>query len=94
MNRQHRVNLAIWVGLIVLAGLEFGASYLPLPPAIRPVLILPAVIMAALVSLYMRLPGAPHIARGFAVAGVFWLAVLLGLAMMDPMTRTFYAVTQ
>jgi hypothetical protein len=42
----------------------------------------------------MRLPGAPHIARGFAVAGVFWLAVLLGLAIMDPTTRTFYAVTQ
>jgi caa(3)-type oxidase subunit IV len=92
MKQQHRVNLLIWLGLIVLAALELGASFLPLPPTARPILVLPAVVMAVLVSLYMRLPSAPQIARGFAVAGVFWLAVLLGLAMMDPMTRTLYAI--
>jgi caa(3)-type oxidase subunit IV len=94
MRRQHRTNLLIWLGLVLLAAVEFSGSFLPLADKMRPILILPAVIMAALVSLYMRLPNAPQVARGFAIAGVFWLTVLLGLAMMDPITRTFYAVGQ
>ena len=91
--RQHLHRyLLIWCGLVGLAVIEFGASFLPLSPGTRPILLLPAVTMAVLVSLYMRLPGAPQIARGFAIAGVFWLAVLLGLAMMDPLTRVVYAI--
>jgi len=51
--------------------------------------------MAILVALgYMRLLDAPSIARGFAVAGMFWLAILLGLAMTDPLTRTVYTIIQ
>ena len=38
--------------------------------------------------------GEDVIARGFAVAGIFWLAVLLGLAMTDPLTRTIYAAAR
>lgn len=38
----------------------------------------------------MRVRSAPDIAHGFAIAGVFRLTVLLGLAMMDPLTRTIY----
>jgi hypothetical protein len=94
MRRQHRLNLAIWLGLLIVGAMEFGLARLPLPAEIRPMLLLAAVIMAGLVSLYMRLPGAPHIARGFAIAGLFWLSVLLGLVMMDPLTRTFYAIGQ
>jgi caa(3)-type oxidase subunit IV len=90
MRRQHRFNLLIWLGLLVLAAVEFGVSYLPVSAGIRPILLLPAIIMACLVSFYMRLPSAPPIARAFAIAGVFWLTVLLGLAMMDPMTRALY----
>ncbi len=49
--------------------------------------------MAAIVALgYMRLLTAPDIAKGFAIAGIFWLTVLLGLAMTDPLTRAVYAV--
>jgi hypothetical protein len=35
----------------------------------------------------MRLPGAPTLAAVFVVAGMFWLAVLIGLGGLDPATR-------
>lgn len=48
---------------------------------------LPAAVTAALVALgYMRLLAAPDLAQGFAIAGVFWLTILLGLTMTDPLT--------
>jgi caa(3)-type oxidase subunit IV len=95
MRQRHRLDLLVWLALLCIAVLEIGASFLPIPAGTRPILILPAAIMACLVALgYMRLLTAPVIARGFAVAGMFWLAVLLGLAMTDPLTRTIYAVTR
>jgi caa(3)-type oxidase subunit IV len=94
MRRQHRLNLLIWLALLLIAAIELGASFLPIPWHIRPALILPSVLMALFVALgYMRLPAAPDLAKAFAIAGVFWLAVLLGLAMTDPLTRAIYAVT-
>jgi hypothetical protein len=49
--------------------------------------------MAVLVALgFMRLLTAPDIAKSFAIAGIFWLTVLLGLVMTDPLTRAVYAV--
>ncbi len=36
---------------------------------------------------FMRGYRAPIIARGFAVAAMFWLIVLLGLGTMDIVTR-------
>jgi hypothetical protein len=93
MRQRHRFNLLLWLGLSCVAALEIGLSLLPIPPGSRPILTLPAAIMAAIVALgYMRLLSAPVIARGFAVAGVFWLAILLGLVMTDPLTRTIYTV--
>jgi cytochrome c oxidase subunit IV len=95
MRQRHRLDLLIWGALLAAGLLEFGASWLPIPNVARPLLLLPAAAMAALVALgYMRLLSAPDIARGFAIAGVFWLVVLLGLTMTDPLTRTIYAITQ
>lgn len=93
MRRRHRFNLLIWLALLIVAVLEFGFSFAPIPAGARPILMLPAVLMVALVALgYMRLLTAPEIARGFAIAGLFWLTILLGLAMTDPLTRSVYAV--
>ena len=39
MRRQQRFNLMIWLALLLSAAIEFGASLLPIPAAIRPVLI-------------------------------------------------------
>ena len=95
MRKRHRLNLLLLLVLFCVAALEFGVSLPPVPAATRPILALPAAIMAVLVALgYMRLLDAPAIARGFAMAGIFWLAILLGLAMTDPLTRTIYAVTR
>lgn len=35
---------------------------------------------------------APAIARCFAIAGMFWLTILLGLALTDPLTRAVCVV--
>jgi hypothetical protein len=93
LSPRHRSDLLIWLGLLLAASLEFGLSSLRIPPGVRPLLVLPSVGMAVLVALgFMRLLSAPDIAKGFAIAGIFWLTVLLGLAMTDPMTRAVYAV--
>lgn len=93
MRNRHRLDLLIWLALLIMAATEFGLAFLPIPAGARPLLLLPAAIMAAVVALgYMRLLNAPDLARGFAIAGMFWLVVLLGLAMNDPLTRTVYTV--
>jgi cytochrome c oxidase subunit IV len=91
--KAYRFNRLIWVALLLVAALEFSLSFLAIPHGVRPVLILPSVGMAVLVALgYMRLLAAPDIAKGFAIGGIFWLTILLGLAMTDPLTRAVYAV--
>lgn len=93
MKPRHRSDLLTWVALLLAAAGEFSVSFLAIPSGVRPILILPSVGMAVLVALgFMRLLAAPDIARGFAIAGVFWLTVLLGLVMTDPLTRAVYAV--
>jgi len=93
MTRQHRGNLICWLALVALGLLEFGMSFAPLPHGLRPLLLVPAIVMAVLVALaYMRLLSGPELGRGFAIAGLFWLAILLGLSIMDPLTRAVYAV--
>jgi caa(3)-type oxidase subunit IV len=93
MNPRLRSGLLIWAALLLAASLEFSASFLAMPTGVRPILVLPSIGMAILVALgFMRLLTAPDIAQSFAIGGIFWLIVLLGLAMMDPMTRAVYAV--
>ena len=94
MNPRQRSDLLIWLALLLAALLELGLSFLAIPRGIRPLLILPSAGMAVLVSLgFMRLLTAPQIAKGFAIGGIFWLTVLLGLAMTDPMSRVVYPVS-
>jgi hypothetical protein len=93
MKPRHRSDLLTWMALLVAAAVEFGVSFLAVPSGVRPILILPSVGMAVVVALgFMRLLGAPDIAKSFAIAGIFWLTVLLGLVMTDPLTRAVYAV--
>jgi cytochrome c oxidase subunit IV len=88
MTQPHRHLLLGLVGLLLLAGVEFAGLYLPLPRPLRPLLMLPALAMVALVALrFMRVGTGPAIVRVFAIAGLFWLLILLGLGSMDPLTR-------
>ncbi len=95
MSREHRHLLLCWLVLLALAAIECGVSFIPFQRFWRPLLMLPALAMVSLVALmFMGIRAAPSIARGFAIAGLFWLTILLGLGMMDPLTRTVLAVTQ
>jgi cytochrome c oxidase subunit IV len=93
MNPRHRSDLLTWGALLLAAALEFGISFMDVPSGVRPILILPSVGMAVLVALgFMRLLSAPDIAKSFAIGGIFWLTVLLGLVMTDPLTQAVCAV--
>lgn len=77
--------------LLVLLAIEFGVSFLPLDRAARPLLLLPATLMVGIVgAVFMEVGQGPAIVRLFAVAGLLWLLILLGLGSLDPMTRTDY----
>ena len=92
MKPYLRLMLA-WLGLLVLWGTEFGCSYMKFDRSLRPVLVVPAIMMAAIVAFaFMRVRSGPSIVRGFAIAGLVWLTILLGLGTADPLTRAIYPV--
>jgi caa(3)-type oxidase subunit IV len=89
MTSTVRRLLLSWLLLMVLAGAEFGASFLPLGRSERPLVLVPAVLMiAGVATLFMHVRRGPTIVRLFAVAALLWLTILLGLGTLDPMTRT------
>ena len=93
MSAGHRHALFAWLGLLLLAAAEFGGSFLHFDRSLRPLLLLPALAMVALVGLtFMRARHSIAPARGFVLAGLLWLLLLLGLGTMDPLTRAFYSV--
>jgi cytochrome c oxidase subunit IV len=95
MPPRFRSLLLAWLLLILLGAAQFGVSFLPLGPSVRPAILTFAAAMIVTVALaFMRINTGPTIVRGFAVAGLFWLIVLVGLGGMDPLTRTDYHVQQ
>ena len=83
-----------WIGLILLWGLEFGISFVKLPTGLRPLLLIVAAAMVALVALlFMHVSRGPVVVRGFAVVAIFWMIILIGLGSMDPLTRAQYFTT-
>jgi caa(3)-type oxidase subunit IV len=90
--RFRRLWLALGL-LLVLLAIEFGASFLPLDRAARPLVLIPAVLMVGVVgTVFMEVRRGPEIVRLFATAALLWLTILLGLGSLDPMTRTDYLV--
>jgi hypothetical protein len=80
--------------LLVLLGCEFALSFLPMPRDLRPLLLIPALMMVALVGVqFMQVRSGPTIVRLFAAAALLWLILLLGLGSLDPMTRIQYPVS-
>ena len=83
----------VWVLLMALAGAEFVVSGRHIPAGSRPLLLVFALAMVAVVAFgFMNLGRAPTIAKAFAVAAVFWLIVLFGMGSMDALTRNWYPV--
>ena len=78
-------TLGLWIVLLGVLGLEFFAARTALGSMIAPLL---GVAMALTLSLtFMRLPSATPLAKIFAIAGLFWLCVLMGLGGLDSATR-------
>lgn len=93
MPAQFTRLLVSWLVLLLLGGAEFVISFLPFGRSLRPLLMIPAFLMAAVVAVsFMEVGKGPAIVRGFAVAAMFWLIVLLALGSADPLTRTDYLV--
>ena len=93
MSSRFRRLLYAWVALLGLLAVELGLTALPFGRPLRPVILFPALLMVGIVGvMFMRVSHGPIIVRGFAVAALFWLAVLLGLGSLDPLTRTDYPV--
>jgi caa(3)-type oxidase subunit IV len=83
--------LGTWLILLVLGALEFGASFLPLARAWRPLIVLPGILMIGVVVVnFMEVRKGPTIIRAFAAAAAFWLLILLVLGSADPLTRIDY----
>ncbi len=93
--RGRVVRLAVtFLLLLILLALEVWMSLLPLSSSIRLLILVPALAMVALVAFgFMEISTAPPAAHLVAVAGLLWLAILLGLGTVDPLTRTDYPVS-
>jgi hypothetical protein len=93
MSSGHRHVLVSWLALVLLAAVEIGGSFIHFDRSLRPLLLVPALAMVALVGVvFMRVQRGIAPARGFALAGLLWLLLLLGLGTMDPLTRAVYVV--
>jgi cytochrome c oxidase subunit 4 len=78
-----------WFALLALLGLTVLMAYQPLGAFNFPVAITIAAAKALIVAaVFMELRDRRGLTIAFAVAGVFWLSILLWLAGSDYFTRT------
>lgn len=93
MSGALRRLVRAWLTLAALLALQLIVT-LALPGRLSPglVLLLGLGMVTTVGFGFMRLRGGPGLAHAFVVAALFWLAVLLGLGAMDPLTRTDYPV--
>ncbi len=83
MNRA--ALLLVWLVLLVLLAAEFLFARIGLGLVSVGI----GFVMVGMIAVfYMQLARAPALSRVFALAGVFWLMILLGLTGMDIFTRT------
>jgi cytochrome c oxidase subunit 4 len=74
--------------LLVLTCLTIGVAFLPLGPWHTPVALGIAAVKAVLVAVYfMHLRISPPVNRLAALAGLFWLAIMLAGTLDDVVTR-------
>ncbi len=84
-----------WLGLMVLLGVQMALAWLPLGAAHLYFALGISVAMATIVVwVFMELAKAPALARIFAYAGLFWVAVMVALGGADYATRTQNPATE
>src|SRR3954469_13245970 len=79
----------VFAALMVLLVITVGATYLPWGSRIGIVIAMAvAVTKATLVVLYfMHIKGSSGLTKVFVVAGLAWLAILMGITLADYLTR-------
>jgi cytochrome c oxidase subunit 4 len=77
-----------WLALIAPLGIRTGLAYVPIG-ASGLWLSLPLGICQAGIVVFalMRFARAPRLARLFAIAGIYWLLILVGLSLTDYLAR-------
>ncbi len=84
--------VGIFAALIALTALTIGLSFVHLGALHTPVGLLIAFTKATLVTLFfMHLLHAGRLPWLIAAAGVFWLAIMIGLTLSDYLTRSWMA---
>jgi len=95
MTRLHgtRVYALVLGALLFLTALTIVVSYVDLGPFNTPVAFLIAAMKATLVVLFfMHMREAHGVLWLAALAGFFWLSILLVLSMSDLATRSFLPI--
>lgn len=84
-----------WLGLLALLGVQVGLAFLPLGSAHLYFALGVSVAMATIIAwIFMELASAPHLARIFAYAGLFWVMVMFSLGGSDYATRAWNKATE
>ena len=79
-----RKNGLVWLALLVLLGLTFGAAHLPLGSLNVVIgLAIAGIKVALVVVIFMGLGRSASLNRLAAAAGVFWLTILFVLTLTD-----------
>jgi len=83
-----RHHVYAWAALLAFLGLSLGSAYVPLGHGNLVVNIAIAFIKAAIVMLlFMRARSSGGFVRLLALAGIFWLAIMMSLSFTDFATR-------
>jgi cytochrome c oxidase subunit 4 len=83
-----RRNILVWLALMLLLALTFGAAHLSLGTGNVVVGLAIAMVKAGLVvMIFMGLRGASTLIKLASAAGVFWLVFLFALTLSDVIAR-------
>ncbi len=83
-----RTYVVIFVALMALLGVTVGAAFVDLGPLNLVAAMGIAIVKGALIVMFfMHVRQASRLTWIFAVAGFFWLAIMLVLTMTDYLTR-------
>lgn len=73
-----------WLALMTLLAFEIGAALLHMGSA---AVVAAPVMIAIVAGMFMQIGRETPLSRIFAVAGLFWLAILIGLGSVDFIAR-------
>ena len=94
-RRPSPMIVYAWLGLLTLLTLTVFAAYLPLGTFNTVIALAIAATKAALVAaIFMELRERNSLTLAFAIAGFFWLGIMLWLALSDYVTRPNFPPTR